>query len=132
MKRTVLYLYLTNILPKRPLVIGPAPWFQMSGNVLRRGPSGESVAEYSKNSWLVRGEYYTAIRFGDRACVQFSDSNGGASQSMGPFNELAVSDGVASVENQPFAQFHPDSQLWRPCRMEGAWPNMTIKPVVRD
>jgi len=126
----MLYLQLRNILPGRPLVLGPAPWFQISGNEIRQGPHGETVAEYLKNSWFAKGQYFTSMLFRERACVHFEDFSGVPTAPMGPFNDLQVADGLMRSSDGPVATLQSESQLWHCPRMANAWPFMMIKPAL--
>lgn len=128
----MLYLQLTNIIPGRPLWLGPAPWFRMAGNEIRQGPNDEAVAHYANKSWLARGQYFTSMHFRDRACVHFEDFSGSPTTPIGPFSDLKLSDSIMRANDEPLAMLQEDSQLWHAYGAGLAWPYITIKPARPD
>ena len=126
----MLFLHLTNILPGRPLVIGPAPWFKVSGNCIRKGPNEDIVAEYSKNSWYAHGQYFVSVTCRDRACVHFEDTEYGPTRPIGPFDLFSIAGGLVRTDDQVFAKLLEDSLLWHCFRTSQFWPVMTIKPAL--
>jgi hypothetical protein len=124
----MLFLHMTNTLPGRPAVVGPAPWFQLSRNLLRIGPSGEVIAEYMKNNWRSRRDHFTEISCRDRACVHFEDIGGSGSGPLGPYDRLTIADRVMRADGQVLAKFLDDLQMWHCYETAHFWPSMMIKP----
>jgi hypothetical protein len=125
----MILLHLLNILPGRPVVLGPAPWFEISGNFIRQGPDGEIVAEYIKHSWHARGQYFTSITCRERTLVHFEDAGRGATPDKGPFDHIRLADGALHANGEILAKFVEETQLWHSYPTETYFPIMIIKPA---
>jgi hypothetical protein len=115
--------------PKRPVSLGPAPWFRIGGNFIRVGPHGTIGGTYRQHQWEVQAQYFTRWDCRERVLVHFEDAAGGATQDYGPFSESYAADGVMHVDNKLFAKFVEESQLWHCYPTENFWPVMILKPA---
>ena len=57
------------------LLSGPAiicaPWFELDGRYLRKGPKGEILAEHLNDTWCIAGNCHSSLTFTSRACIHF-------------------------------------------------------------
>lgn len=115
----MLFLRVDNLLTG-PSVIS-APWFELEGKYLRKGPSGEILAEHVNNTWCIAGNCYSSLTFTSRACIHF-----GARSAEGPFDEVRLVDGYLHVNGHLFARLLADS--WHCFPRGERWTKLTIKP----
>jgi hypothetical protein len=108
------------------VALGPAPWFRISGNRIRQGPSGQIVAEFRNHQWQVGGRAYSRLNAKDSTCVRFEDASGVPTEAFGPFNDFSVIDGTIHLRNELFAKFVEETQLWHCCPTETYWPVIVI------
>jgi hypothetical protein len=125
----MLFIHLTNILPGRPTVIGPAPWFQLCGGQIRRGPDGKVIAEHVKDAWHAGGQYFISMVIRDRACVHPEDPKGESGEPWGPFNGLVIANGTVRANDALYARFLQSNGLWHCLETAQYWPVLTFKPA---
>jgi hypothetical protein len=77
-------------------VVGPAPYFRLTGDDLRAGPNDTIVATYSNGVWSVEGATFLTIAVEDPTALRFEENgNGHASAAQyGPYDQLRVVDGA--------------------------------------
>jgi len=113
--------------PDKPATLGPAPWFRIAGNFIRQGPHGNIVGTFRMHHWEVGGHYYARYDCKGPVLVHFEDLEGGKTESFGPFPYLYAQDGVMHVEDNLFAKFIEENQVWHAFAMETFWPVLVIE-----
>jgi hypothetical protein len=109
--------------------LAPAPFFRITGNFIIQGPDGRVAAKFSNHFWDMQGQkYYTQYSCQDRALIHFEDAIGNASEAFGPFDKIAVADGVTYTNGQLFARFTEETQLWHCFSTDTYWLSMMIVP----
>jgi hypothetical protein len=109
--------------------LAPAAWFRITGNFISRGPEGAVVATFSQHFWEMQGQQHlTRYVCHDRTVIHFEDALGNASETFGPFHDLAVADGVVYADGQLFARFAEETQLWHGFGTDTYWLSMIIAP----
>jgi hypothetical protein len=115
----------------REIIIGPAPWFRISGNYVRMGPHGTIAGTFSKHHWEVNGQHYP--RYDSEpdvpVAVHFEDAAGGPTPDFGPYRKLYAEDGVMHADGKLFAKFIEETVLWHCFVNEAYWPVLIIKPA---
>jgi hypothetical protein len=110
-------------------VIGPAPWFRISGNYVRMGPHGTISGTFHMHHWEVNGHHYPRYDCNDSVIIYFEDAAGGPTPHFGPFSSLYAQDGVLHANKKLFAKFIEETVLWHCFVTETYWPVLIIKPV---
>jgi hypothetical protein len=109
--------------------LAPAPFFRITGNFISRGPDGAVVAQFSNHFWDMQGQnYFTHFACHDRTMIHFEDAIGNASRTFGPFDQIAVADGVVYANSKLFARFTEETQLWHCYSTDTYWLSMIIAP----
>lgn len=112
------------------VTLGPAPWFQISGNFIRQGPDATIVATYRRHQWEVQSQHFTRFDCRDRAVIHFEDMGSGASEDFGPFTHFHAADGTIYADDELFAKFMEESQLWHCYPTETFWPVLFFKSAM--
>ena len=98
-------------------IVGPAPYFRLSGDDLRAGPSDAVVATYRNGVWTLDGESYLTIAAEAPAAIRFegNGNSGSGGTTYGPFERLRVVDGA--IRHGPnavelLARLDEETQAW--------------------
>jgi hypothetical protein len=118
----------SGAMPSENLMLGPAPYFRITGNFMRVGPDNTVAARYKNHFWEIQGQYFTSYRCVVPIAVHFEDAQGERSSQFGPFASLGVADGVAYADGVLFARLVEESQLWHSYAEGTYWPVMVITP----
>ena len=112
-------------------IIGPAPWFRISGNFVRMGPHGTISGTFHLHHWEVAGHHFPRYDsdISQPVTVHFEDADGGPTPDFGPFEKLYAEDGVMHADGKLFAKFIEETVLWHCFLSETYWPVLIIKPV---
>jgi hypothetical protein len=121
-----IFLHLHNIIPGKPTVLGPAPWFRFQGNFIRQGADAAVVARRINHAWEAKGNEYAVIDCPDLTCIHFEDFAGGTTSKFGAFAHIRLADDILHADNKIFARFNDETQLWRCYPTENYWPIMVI------
>ncbi|MGE0161033.1 MAG: hypothetical protein AB7T31_16670 [Gemmatimonadales bacterium] len=113
--------------PTSSLVLGPAPWFRIAGNFIRQGPEGTPVAIYRSHQWDVQGRYFTRWDCKEPGLIHFEDVAGGRTEYFGPFGRFHAADGVLYADDELFAKFIEEAQLWHCYATENFWPVLVFE-----
>jgi hypothetical protein len=103
-----------------------APWFELDGKYLRKGPTGELVAEHENFNWRVEGIYCFSVTFLSRTCVHYGE------QADGSFHRLRLADGYIHADGRLYAKLLSDSRHWQSYERGQLWSVLTIKPPLSD
>jgi hypothetical protein len=109
--------------------LGPAPWFRVAGNFIRKGPHGSICGTFRMHHWEVGGHHFSRYDCKDQVLVHFEDMQGGHCEDFGPYSFLYAQDGVMHVEQDLFAKFIEETQMWHAFAMETFWPILVIKSI---
>jgi hypothetical protein len=113
----------------KSVTLAPAPWFRITGNFISQGPDESIVARFSHHFWEMQGQkHLTRYRCHDRTVIHFEDAIGNASETRGPFDDIAMADGVVYANGQLFARFAEETQLWHCFGTDTYWLSMIIAP----
>src|SRR5690606_15592927 len=107
--------------------IGPAAAFRVAGNFIRQHPSGNIVARYEHHHWCKDDEHFSRYECIDRVHIHFEDTEGGRTQSFGPFSTLLAADGTLYADKELFARFSEETVNWHCYPLETYWPVMVIE-----
>jgi len=107
--------------------LAPAPFFRITGNFIGQGPNGAVVAQFSNHFWDMQGQkHFTHYACHDRTVIHFEDAFRNASETFGPFDQIAVADGVVYANGQLFARFTEETQLWHCYGTDTYWLSLII------
>jgi hypothetical protein len=120
-------LRMEGLLPGGGALLGPAPWFQVSGNHIRQGPHAGIVARYAKHTWEVGDHHFTSIGCKERTILHFEDTEHGPAPPFGPFDEVRFIDGTFYADGELLAKFQEESQLWHCYPTENYWPILKLE-----
>ena len=123
----MVHLHFDGRSPRHGVVLGPAPWFRISGNFIRQGPNGAIVAMYRRHQWELKGNHYTRWDCKQPGTIHFEDAEGGRTESFGPFQKFHAADGVLYVDDRLFAKFIEEAQLWHSYETENFWPALIFE-----
>lgn len=123
----MVHLHFDGRSPSYSLVLGPAPWFRISGNFIRQGPDGTVVATYRHHQWELQGRHFTRWDCKQPSVIHFEDAAGGPTERFGPFQTLYAADGVLYADDELFAKFIEESQLWHCYATENFWPALVFE-----
>ncbi len=113
----------------RRVELGPAPWFRVAGNFIRKGPHGSICGTFRMHHWEVSGQHFARYDCKEPALVHFEDAQGGQTEDFGPFSFLDAQDGVMHAEKNLFAKFLEETQMWHCFPTETFWPVLVVKSV---
>jgi len=116
------------LVPK-PVRVGPAPWFRITGNYVRQGPHNTIAGTYHHGTWETDGQHFTSYDVEGTALVHFEDAFGDQSPVLGPFDILRTANGVMWAKTELFAKFIAQTQLWHHAKTDTYWPALVIKSV---
>lgn len=120
-------LHFESVIPEHAVILGPAPYFRISGQVIRRGPGNEIVRRYRNHFWEIQGDMFSRCDCRDNASIHFEDAFGGASEFFGPFRPLFMSDGTVYADHEPFAKFVEEARCWHHCATNVRWPVLVVR-----
>lgn len=120
----MLFLRLDQLVSQPKLI--SAPWFELDGKYLRKGPTRELVAEHVNDNWRLEGAYCFSLTFISPACVHYGES------ADGPFHRLRLADGYIHADERLFAKLLSDSKHWECYQRGQLWSTLAIKPPVSD
>lgn len=115
-----------SVIPEHAVILGPAPYFRISGHLLRQGPENEIVGHYQNHFWEIQDDLFSRCDLRTPASIHFEDAFGAATDAFGPFEHLFISDGVVYADHKPFARFIEDRRCWLACNTEACWPVLLI------
>ena len=96
---------------------------------IRVQPGGDVVARRVNNEWLVGGELFLKLECrGAVACL--IDQSRGTQQREGPFERVALIDGVLTVDERPLAILHR-GRGWSSLAGNESWPGFSLVPALR-
>ena len=75
-------------------MVGPAPYFRISGDDVRVGPNDAVVATYRNGIWTLDGTSFLTITVEVTAAIRFEGNGDPDGMSYGPFECLRVVDGA--------------------------------------
>lgn len=125
MPRRGLKAKLTDVLG-RERTLGPAPWFLISGPLVRRGPDGEVLAQHSDAFWVRGDQHFQELVFVDPARVVFEAS--GRRGAVGPFARICARDGVLYGDGRYLARLVPDESRWQLTAQDVLARDLVIEP----
>ncbi len=108
------------------IIVGPAESFRLAGNFLRQVPENRILGQYVRHQWVLQNEHCSRYDCLDECWIYFTDAEGAASGSFGPFREFHVADGTAYAGDNLFAKFIDETVLWHSFDLESYWPSMII------
>ena len=108
------------------LTIGSEPGFRVAGNFLRALPGNSVVGEYMRHQWCVKGQHFSRYDVLDPCIVYFTDVDGAATRTFGPFQSLHTADGTMYADDQLFAKFIDETLLWHSFTLETWWPSLIL------
>jgi hypothetical protein len=111
------------------MILGPAPAYVLSGDVLCVGPHWPIVAVYRNSTWEVRGHHFVRFNFTERGLMlaDFNRAPDGSIGRFGPFDEIVVADSVLFADDKHFAKFREDTFSWYVYEMKTCLLNIIIK-----
>jgi hypothetical protein len=113
------------------IVLGPAPWFRISGNYIRKGPDGAVVGMFTRHQWQVQDRHFIRFDCHEPTLIHLEDTAGAPTQDFGPFGSFQCNDGVMYAEQKLLAKFLEETQLWHFFPTENFWPVLVIKQAPR-
>jgi len=116
-----------SVVPEHAVTLGPAPYFRISGHLIRQGPENEIVGYYQRHFWEIQGGLFSRCDCRTGASIHFEDTFGGASERFGPFDHFYISDGTVYTDHEPFARFVEETRCWRHCGTKACWPVLVIR-----
>lgn len=116
--------------PSYSLTVGPAPFFDFAGPLLRRGDTGATVAIHRNFEWEVFGQHYTGFECAGPAVIRFEDHGKVQSESLGPLLRFWAADGMLYVDEQRFAKFDESTGLWRNQIDNTSWPAIIVESTL--
>jgi hypothetical protein len=95
-------------------LVGPAPYFRLSGDDLRAGPTDAVVATYRNGVWTLDGDSFLTIAAEEPTALRFEEEGDGATL-YGPYERLRVVDGA--IRHGPnavelLARLDESTQAW--------------------
>ncbi len=75
-------------------MVGPAPYFRLTGDDLRAGPNEAVVATYRNGVWMLEGDSYLTIACEATAALRCASNGQPEELVCGPFERLRVVDGA--------------------------------------
>jgi hypothetical protein len=112
-------------------VVGPAPYFRISGDDLRAGPSDAIVATYRNGVWTLEGDSFLTIAAEVPAAIRFEDNGNPGGSSYGPYERLRVVDGA--IRHGPnaielLARLDERTQAWYVYAEQKNYPFVVLAP----
>jgi hypothetical protein len=92
--------FFNDVPPQSTIIRGEAFWFL--ADTIERKPSGDVIARHIQEQWLVGGEFYLKIECSDRVECVFVGGDS-ARQRRGPYQKVAMIDGVLTADGAPLA-----------------------------
>lgn len=111
----------------RDAVLGPAPCFRVSGNVIRQGPEQEIVGVFQSGCWQVRARRFLRYFCEEPCMVSFEDRTGIEGPRIGPCSRIWVEDGMLHTDDILKAKFHERTQVWQVFESATYWPVMVLR-----
>jgi hypothetical protein len=111
----------------RERTLGPAPWFLLSGPVVKRGPDGEVLAEHADAFWIRDDQHFSELVFAEPARVRIEAS--GKHEAFGPFDRVMAADGVLYGDGQFLAKLAPDGGRWQVAASGQFARDLVIEPA---
>lgn len=96
---------------------------------IRVQPGGDVVARRVNNEWLVGGELY--LKMECRGAVECLIDQNRAQQREGPFDRVALVDGVLTADDRPLAILHR-RRGWSSLAGDENWPGFSLVPALRS
>jgi hypothetical protein len=113
----------------KSVTLAPAPFFRITGNFISQGTDRTVAAKFSNHFWEMQGrKHFTRYSCNDRTLIHFEDAIENASETFGPFDKVAVADGVVYANDKLFARFTEETQLWHCFSTDTYWLSMIIEP----
>ncbi len=111
-------------------LVGPAPYFRLTGDDLRAGPSDAVVATYRNGIWTLDGDSYLTIAAEDATAIRF-EGNGNGGSLYGPYDRLRVVDGA--IRHGPnaielLARLDEGTQAWYVYAEQKNYPVVILAP----
>src|SRR6516225_8949317 len=112
-------------------LVGPAPYFRISGDDLRAGPNDAVVATYRNGVWTLDGDSFLTIAAEAPAALRFEGSGTDGATTYGPFERLRVVDG--SIRHGPnaielLARLDEGTQAWYVYAEQKNYPVVILAP----
>jgi len=112
-----------------PVMVGPAPSFRLEGTILRRGDTGQSVAEHRNWGWQILGQHFTRFDCVGRSVIEFRGEAAGRLPPQMPAERVRATDGVLYADDEPIAKFDESSGHWRDFETSMAWATVVLTPA---
>jgi hypothetical protein len=111
-------------------VVGPAPYFRITGDDLRAGPSDVIIATYRNGIWTLDGDSYLTIAAEATIAVRFEGNGNPGSPLYGPYERLRVVDGA--IRHGPnavelLARLDEGKQAWYVYAEQKDYPSAVIE-----
>lgn len=102
----------------------PSDGYHLQGSEIRDF-HGNPVATCEDNSWVSHGSRYVHLRCRGPVVVTFENPASGASESVGPFQQLDIRGCGIQCGNEFLAHLDDDDQ-WHSVRTGESWPIVTL------
>lgn len=116
-----------SVVPEHAVTLGPAPYFRISGPLIRQGPHNDIVGRYQGHFWEIQGNSFSRCDCRTGASIHFEDSFGATSERFGPFDHFFISDGTVYTDHEPFARYLEETGHWHHCATNASWPVLVIR-----
>lgn len=111
----------------RERTLGPAPWFLLSGPLVKRGPDGGVVAEHAGAFWVRDEQHFHELFFVEPARIVFDV--GAGKRAVGPFERVSARDGALYGDGQFIARLLPGEARWLLARPAVVTRELVIEPL---
>jgi hypothetical protein len=112
--------------------VGPLKSFRLNGEALRK-PDGELIAKHARNIWLINGAQYPRVECKGSVSVWFERAaKPELSRRFGPYDDLAIFDGVAYIGKHVFASLNQEARNWYSHEAGHHWRVMVVESVAGD
>jgi hypothetical protein len=110
----MLMMHFDGLTPAQAIVVGPAPFFRITGDRITRGPAGDEIAVYEEGMWHVGGDSFIVILTDAPTMIRFENADGEAGE-YGPYAALKIVDGAIRTGegySDLLARLDEKSQTW--------------------
>jgi hypothetical protein len=114
---------------RKPLSIGPAPFFRLARGLIYCGDIDSTIARYERRTWVVDQISYSRIECQRLLAVRLEDYLGHPGPSIGPVASFKVLNSYVFVGRLNIARLREDTLLWMHAATRSEWPVLRITPA---
>jgi hypothetical protein len=114
-------------------LVGPAPYFRLTGDDLRAGPNDTVIATYRNGIWTLDGDSFLTIAADEPTAIHFEDKgpDNPVAARYGPYELLRVVDGA--IRHGPnaielLARLDERTQAWYVYAEQKNYPFVVLAP----